>query len=211
MTEVINGQAVDVHHGMNLSSDSQSVNSSIEDKLPTKARLKSAEKIRAFSATKLGAGPHWLQASPYSDADHLLDLGTLALPEQLLAIALTKMAPLDADYATTEYSKAFNWDAVVEDLRNLVSAANGVWRRSEYYVVVFRSQLNEDCDRTFLGQLDKNSHREAVVSGGLLKYWFGSPNGARRNLATCEYTILLAHEAEADAADQAFGAVKQMP
>ena len=84
------------------------------------------------------------------------------------------MAPLDAEYATTEYTRAFNWDAVVEELRNLTSIANYAWRRSEnYYVVVFRSQLNEGCDRAFLGQLDKNSHREAVVSGGLLKYWFG--------------------------------------
>jgi hypothetical protein len=188
MTEVINGQRADVHHGVNLST---TLPSTIDSKPSTGAALlKSAEHAVAFSTAQRGAVPHWLQASPYSDADHLLDLGTLALPDQLLAIALTKMAPLDAEYATTEYNRAFNWDTVVEELRNLTSIANYAWRRSEYYVVVFRSQLNEGCDRAFLGQLDKNSHREAVVSGGLLKYWFGTPNGVRRNLATCECTPL---------------------
>lgn len=189
MLEVINGKAVDVYHGLDLKTASQSISSSTDDKLLTNTTLlKSAEQILALSATKLGTGPHWLQTSPYSDGDHRLDLHTLDLPEQLLAIALAKMAPLDADYAITEYSKAFNWDVVVEELRSLAAAANFAWRKREYYVVVFRSQLNAACDRTFLGQLDKNSHREAVVSGGLLKYWFGSPNAARRNLATCECT-----------------------
>jgi hypothetical protein len=189
--EVINGQAVDVHHGLNLSTVPQSIKSGIDGTLPTDAALlKSAEQLLVLSATKLDAGPRWLQTSPYSDADHLLDLGTLALPEQLLAIALANMAPRNADYATTEYGEAFNWDAVVQELRSLASISGLTWQRSEYYVVVFRSQLKEGCDRNLLGQLDKNSHREAVVSGGLLKYWFGSPNSVRRNLATCEYTGL---------------------
>jgi hypothetical protein len=192
--EVIKRQRapLDVLQGLNLATTPQSIIASVDDKLSTNtAMLRSAHQILGFSATNFGAVPHWLQASPYSDADHLLDLGTLALSEQLLAIALTKMAPLDADYATTEYSQAFIWDNVVEELRNLTSIANFVWRRGEYYVVVFRSQLKEGCDRAFLGHLDKISHREAVVSGGLLKYWFGTPNSARRNLATCKYTILL--------------------
>jgi len=214
--EVIKGQRapLDVLQGLNFVATPQLIVSSIDDKLSTDtAMLRSAHQTLGFSATNVGALPHWLQASPYSDADHLLDLSTLALSEQLLAIALTKMAPVDADYATTEYSQAFNWDKVVEELRNLASIANLAWRRGEYYVVVFRSQLNEGCDRAFLGHLDKISHREAVVSGGLLKYLFGTPNGARRNLATCEYTIPPYPRSRVTngVCIQAFGAAKEMP
>jgi hypothetical protein len=39
-----------------------------------------------------------------------------------------------------------------------------------------------------LHDLDKYSHGEATVSGGLLKYWFGSCDGEERNLATCTFS-----------------------
>jgi hypothetical protein len=179
------------HHGLNLVTMSQSMSSNTDGKpLTDQAILRSACQ-NLGPINNVGADRYRLQASPYSEADHLLDLGTLALAEQLLAIALTKMAPLDADYATMQYDRAFNWDKVVDELRNLTSTANLDWRRREYFIVIFRSQLKEDCDRAFITSLDKTSHREAVISGGLLKYWFGTPNSARRNLATCKYFMLL--------------------
>ena len=41
-------------------------------------------------------------------------------------------------------------------------------------------------DREKLFVLDKNSHAEAVRSGGLLKYWYGEPDAEGANLATCK-------------------------
>jgi len=52
--------------------------------------------------------------------------------------------------------------------------------------VVFRSQVLASTDPTHLAVLDERSHAEAMNSGGLLKYWFGIPDGGHRNLATCE-------------------------
>ena len=57
----------------------------------------------------------------------------------------------------------------------------------DFYVIVFRSKVNQHADRQLLGELDKAAHLEAVESGGLLKYWFGEPDEAGRILATCEY------------------------
>lgn len=57
--------------------------------------------------------------------------------------------------------------------------------------MVFRSciALNADVDR--LHELDAKSHQEATASGGLLKYWFGSKNAERENLATCELSCMV--------------------
>ena len=54
---------------------------------------------------------------------------------------------------------------------------------------MFRSKLKPLIDTEYLYKLDEESHREAVGSGGLLKYWFGAGDGQRRNLATCEFLL----------------------
>ncbi|KAK6531415.1 hypothetical protein TWF281_008220 [Arthrobotrys megalospora] len=127
-----------------------------------------------------------LVASPYTDKEHLLDLDTLARPHQLLAKALTIMNAKTGEYAIEPYHEAFNWDEVLTALQKLSKREDYIFPRSEFYIIVFRSKLPFDADREHLGKLDKDAHVEAVESGQLLKYWFGTPHPVTgRNLATC--------------------------
>ncbi|KAL1966520.1 hypothetical protein VTN77DRAFT_4442 [Rasamsonia byssochlamydoides] len=127
-----------------------------------------------------------LIASPYNEPLHLLDLKTLDTPNQLLAKALTIFKPVRDDYATAPYTESFNWQAVVDLLRDLALAEGYRWTRRQFYVVTFRSTLFPDVDQQRLHDLDARSHQEAVASGGLLKYWFGTKDEENRNLATCK-------------------------
>lgn len=128
-------------------------------------------------------------ASPYTALPHLLDLTTLSLPFSLLARALTYMEPTTPAYATTPYHKAFNWPSVMTQLRTYIESeypsSTYTFPETSYYVIVFRSQVLVKTDRVHLGLLDEEAHKEAVESGGLLKYWFGTPDADSRNLATC--------------------------
>jgi hypothetical protein len=127
-----------------------------------------------------------LISSPYNDPLHLLDLQPLSLQNAILAKALTLLKPIVPDYATAEYTTSFNWDVVLDAVRKLSKEESvGEWKQQSFYAVIFRSKLNGHADRSLLHDLDKYSHGEATVSGGLLKYWFGSCDGERRNLATC--------------------------
>lgn len=130
-----------------------------------------------------------LQASPYSDRAHLLDLNTLDKPLQLFAEALTGMRPITHDFATAPYHTAFNWDSIADVLSRTMRAEypDEQLDNLHFYVIVFCSRVNQHADRQLLGELDKSAHLEAVDGGGLLKYWFGTPNEVGRNLATCEY------------------------
>lgn len=127
-----------------------------------------------------------LVSSPYTESDHLLDLRTLDTPCGLFARALAILHPIRSDYAIADYTDSFNWESVMTRLRTLVANEDCRWQRQSFYTVTFRSKLKPDINRTSLRQFDKESHREAIASGGLLKYWFGSPDGERRNLATCK-------------------------
>ena len=127
----------------------------------------------------------WLISSPYLGTDHQLDLLSLDLPNTLMALALQALSPASETYATQPYLEAFKWIQVMEILRSLVESSGLRWSRREFYVVEFRSQLKPQIDRDHLWKLDEMSHAEAVKSGGLLKYWYGTPNHERRNLATC--------------------------
>ncbi|PLN81525.1 hypothetical protein BDW42DRAFT_168925 [Aspergillus taichungensis] len=128
--------------------------------------------------------------SPYNDKYHLLDLQALDTPNQLLALALTLLKPIRPDYATAPYTESFNWDAVFGFLRDLARATGHHWKEQDFYVVEFRSCLRSDADPVALHELDAWSLQEAVESGGLLKYWFGTKNGKRENLATCMFQPL---------------------
>jgi hypothetical protein len=128
---------------------------------------------------------HHLISSPYNDPDHLLDLRTLDAQCRLLAQALTFLRPITPDYAAADYLTSFNWAEVLSVLRILAADEGHEWISQSFYAVIFRSQLNKGIDQQRLHDLDKTSHREAVVSGGLLKYWFGQRDEDERNLATC--------------------------
>ena len=127
-----------------------------------------------------------LVVSPYTSREHLLDLRSLRKNEQLIAKAFTVLQPVDEKYATASYTTAFNWPTVIDTLRSLAQAAKYQWSDQHLYIVVFRSQLPPTTDRQALGEMDRISHAEATKSGGLLKYWFGTPDADGRNLATCQ-------------------------
>ncbi|KAL1958557.1 hypothetical protein VTO42DRAFT_4154 [Malbranchea cinnamomea] len=123
--------------------------------------------------------------SPYNDDRHLLDLTTLDTPNYLLAKALTALKPVRNDYATAQYTESFNWPLVLAVLRDLAAAEGYRWRKRSFYVVTFRSTLLPTTDSSYLHELDAHSLAEAIRSGGLLKYWFGTKDDKCRNLATC--------------------------
>lgn len=127
-----------------------------------------------------------LIASPYNEPPNLLDLRRLDTPNQLLAKALTIFKPVRDDYAVAPYVESFNWQAVVEFLRDLSIAEGYQWKKQRFYAVTFRSTLKPDVDLQRLHDLDYYSHQEATASGGLLKYWFGAKDGQHQNLATCK-------------------------
>jgi hypothetical protein len=127
----------------------------------------------------------WLVASPYSESAHLLDLDTLDVQSRLFAIALTHLQLATADYACVAYEDVFDFGLLMEKLQELAREHVVTWQRQDFYVVEFRSTLKASLDNGRLSFLDKESHKEAVASGGLLKYWFGTPNSAQQNLATC--------------------------
>ncbi|KUJ07925.1 uncharacterized protein LY89DRAFT_725271 [Mollisia scopiformis] len=143
---------------------------------------------------------NFLVVSPYEEVPHLLDLRTLDTNNQLLARALVGLKCLRDDYATARYVDIFNWAEVVEDVRQLATASKRNFKEASYFIVVFRSRIPPETKYEDLGVLDKAAHAEATKSGGFLKsglpilvlystdmdrYWFGSPDGEGRNLATC--------------------------
>jgi len=135
---------------------------------------------------------NYLISSPYNTLGHYLDISSPALPtpSRLFALALTALKPTVSTYATTEYTSALNFDDVLRLLRELIHEEGdeaSTWKEVSFYVVTFRSKLQEGIDNDYLYKLDSESHREACESGGLLKYWFGKTDGERRNLATCKF------------------------
>ena len=144
--------------------------------------------VNAVLTTKsatVSDGQRWLIASPYVDQAHLLDLDTLDPQSRLFAIALSKLQLASSDYATVKYEEVFDFTALMTELKLLAQQASVTWQQQDFYVVEFRSTLRENHDGERLSYLDKESHKEAIASGGLLKYWFGQANMDRRNLATC--------------------------
>lgn len=128
-----------------------------------------------------------LIASPYNSELHLLDLETLDTQSRLLSMALASFIPIRNDYATAEYLDSFNWQEVFDLVKTFSDAEGHTWTKQSFYVVAFRSRLQPGVDQDHLHALDAYSHQEAVKSGGLLKYWFGTKNEKRENLATCEF------------------------
>lgn len=153
-----------------------------------------------------------LISSPYIDFENQLDLQDVDVPHRLFAFALTSLKPVREDYATAPYLESFNWSEVFSLLRELCQQTRYQWRKTEFYVVIFRSTLLPDIDRERIGLLDQKSHQEACASGGLLKYWFGSCDSERRNLATCELDNgkTMGGQTLADFNSQAFGEVLRM-
>lgn len=133
-----------------------------------------------------------IRSSPYLEKDHLLELASLSDEYRVLALALQSFLPTNNyDYAYSAYLDAFNLDVILELVREYSFQMNIVFPSTTIYIIAFRSALYEEIrnsseKRQFLADVDKASHAEANESGGLLKYWFGTPADTDgRNLATC--------------------------
>ncbi|KAL6717873.1 hypothetical protein ACLMJK_003958 [Lecanora helva] len=148
------------------------------------------------------ASSEYLIVSPYTTHPHLLNLTTLSTPASLLAQSLTHLSSTRTDYATAPYHTSFNWPTVITHLKTLShQTPNHQWQHQNFYIIVFRSRIPPTTDRIELGELDQRAHAEAMRSGGLLKYWFGVPDGEGRNLATCIWR----HHSDARPASQGPG------
>lgn len=124
---------------------------------------------KAVDPTPTLDSQRYLVASPYTEREHLLDLETLSVEGQILSQALAELEAVRDDYATATYVQAFNWDAVMQRVRELAAARQHNFQETSWYIVAFRSQIRPTTAYPDLGALDKAAHAEAMASGGFLK------------------------------------------
>ncbi|KAG0704530.1 hypothetical protein DFH29DRAFT_911780 [Suillus ampliporus] len=114
-----------------------------------------------------------LEQQPTFTEARLPDIDPVSLS---LHKALHRFHPATPHYAEVPYQEAFNWHELElpED------------EEREWYCVAFRSKRLPGSDSGPLYDADEKAHREAVLSGGLIMYWYGVPNPQTgMNLATC--------------------------
>ncbi|KAI0311984.1 hypothetical protein OF83DRAFT_1148272 [Amylostereum chailletii] len=90
--------------------------------------------------------------------------------------SLHGFSPATEHYADAPYADAFNWGdlELPED------------EEREWYCVAFRSIRKTGSETGPLYDADRLAHEEAVHNGGLILYWYGTPDPATGlNLATC--------------------------
>jgi hypothetical protein len=95
--------------------------------------------------------------------------------KELAASEYAHTAPL-----TTPVEQCFNW---ARELPDLITTPAGT--RLEFYIVVFRSIRKASANSAQLYSADAAAQDEARLSGGLLKYWYGTLNERRECLAMC--------------------------
>jgi len=90
--------------------------------------------------------------------------------------ALHDFSPVTQSYADVSYGEAFNWldlDLPEDEER-------------DWYCVAFRSKRKAGSENEPLYDADRLAHEEAIRNGGLILYWYGTPNPETGlNLATC--------------------------
>ncbi|KAG1869822.1 hypothetical protein C8R48DRAFT_653348 [Suillus tomentosus] len=114
-----------------------------------------------------------LEQQPMLSETRLPDIDPVSLS---LHKALHHFRPVTPYYAELPYDEAFNWSELElpED------------EEREWYCVAFRSKRLPGSDSGPLYDADKLAHEEAVLSGGLIMYWYGVPDPETgMNLATC--------------------------
>lgn len=111
----------------------------------------------------------YLVASPYTTQEHLLDLETLDVENQILSQALLELKAVRNDYSTAPYGESFNWKDVIQRVRELAAERGHGFKETSWYIVAFRSQIKPTTAYPDLGALDKAAHAEAMASGGFLK------------------------------------------
>ena len=132
-----------------------------------------------------------IRSSPYHEIAHLLDLTGLSNENRIIALALQSFEPQTPKYAFEDYAQAFNISDIIALIPIYARELLVTFKDTDIYVIAFRSILHEEVQhstekRQFLADVDSASHIEANISGGLLKYWFGTPDNVHgQNLATC--------------------------
>lgn len=132
-----------------------------------------------------------IRSSPYHEISHLLDLTRLSIEHRIIALALQSFEPHTPKYAFGDYAQAFNISKIIALIPLYARELLVTFKDTDIYIIVFRSVLHEEVQhstekRQFLADVDSDSHIEANISGGLLKYWFGTPDNVHgQNLATC--------------------------
>ncbi|CAG8508462.1 9957_t:CDS:2 [Dentiscutata heterogama] len=92
---------------------------------------------------------------------------------------LEKLRAISPNYATESLETSFNWDELAADIKDV---------EGEWYLVAFRSIRRADADNKLLYEADAKAHNEAILHGGLLKYWIGELNQYRECLSFCIWT-----------------------
>ncbi|CAO1629336.1 unnamed protein product [Jaminaea pallidilutea] len=92
---------------------------------------------------------------------------------------ISARAPSEDTRQANLIANTFNWSSL-----HLPLHVSKTW-----YGVAFRSIRKKGSESINLYEADRASHEEAVRSGGLLLYWYGSPSESTgENLATCIWT-----------------------
>lgn len=132
-----------------------------------------------------------IRSLPYFEKEHWLALDSVEAAYRVVALALQSFGPTRELYAFDDYFSSFNVDEVVSIAKTYAHRLKVPLAPTRVYVIAFRLRLKEEVQhlaskRQFLAKVDKDLHREANESGGLLKYWFGTPDDVHAtNVATC--------------------------
>lgn len=84
------------------------------------------------------------------------------------------IAPALPDYASVPINQGFTWDRCAKDVE-----------AGEWYLVAFRSVLQETADHALLWEHDRRAHREARRRPGFVHYFHGEPNARHECLSFC--------------------------
>src|ERR671912_903726 len=87
--------------------------------------------------------------------------------------ACQRISPRHSDYATLSIEDGFDWSSLSRCLFERL------------YLVVFRSVWQPDADLDLLREYDDCAFEEALVSGGLLRYFKGHANELGECLSFC--------------------------
>ena len=112
---------------------------------------------------------------------------TLDLTADLYEACL-QISPRHSDYATLSIEDGFDWSSLSRCLFERL------------YLVVFRSVWQPEADLDLLREYDDRAFEEALVSGGLLRYFKGHANDLGECLSFCLWETREQARQAADAA-----------
>ncbi|KAI6175363.1 hypothetical protein M3Y97_00680900 [Aphelenchoides bicaudatus] len=121
--------------------------------------------------------------SPHENESSTTDIAAKSAPHLrpvdfvFAEMALPHLHIITPEYFSTSIEETFNWTEMAERL--------GAEWEGDWFIVAFRSVRKATACSEALYQADEKAHQEAIESGGLLKYWYGTLNEHRQCLAMC--------------------------